>query len=43
MTQYNNLLKILMVAWCKENDLMERGQPWWGQGAVLENEHMKMS
>ena len=47
MTWHNNLLKILMVAWCKENELMERDQAWykvkWGQGAVLENEHVKMS
>ena len=47
MTWYNNLLKILMVASCKENELMERDQAWykvkWGQGAVLENEHVKMS
>ena len=47
LTQHNNLLKILMVAWCKENELMERDQAWnkvkCGQGAVLENEHVKMS
>ena len=47
MTRHNNLLKILMVAWCKENELMERDQAWykvkWGQAAVLENEHVKMS
>ena len=47
MTRHNHLLKILMVAWCKENELMERDQPWyrikWEQGAVLENEHVKMS
>ena len=47
MTRHNNLLKILMVAWCKENKLMERDHAWykvnWGQEAVLENEHVKMS
>ena len=29
MTQHNSLLKILMVAWCKENQLMERDQAWY--------------
>ena len=47
MTRHNNLLKILMVAWCKENKLMERDHAWykvkWGQGAVLENGHVKIS
>ena len=47
MTRHNNLLKILMVAWCKENELTERDQAWykvkWGQGAVLEIEQVKMS
>ena len=47
MKRYNNLLKILMVAWCKKNELMERDEAWykvkWGQGAVLENEHVNMS
>ena len=36
-----------MVAWRKENKLKERDQAWykvkWGQGAVLENKHVKMS
>ena len=35
MTRHNNLLKILMVAWCNENKLMERDEAWqkvkWGQ------------
>ena len=47
MTRHNNLLKILMVAWCKENKLMERDHAWykvkWGQEAVVENEHVKIS
>ena len=47
MIRHNNLLKILMVAWCKENELMELDQGWykvkWGYGAVLENGHVKMS
>ena len=47
MTRHNSLLKILMVAWCKENELMERDQARykvkWGQGAVLENERVKMN
>ena len=47
MTRHNNLLKILMLAWCKENELMERDQARykvkWGQSALLENEHVKMS
>ena len=46
MTWHKNLLKILMVARCKENELMERDQTWykveWGQGAVLKNENAKM-
>ena len=29
MTRHNNLLKILMVAWCKENELMEHEQAWY--------------
>ena len=44
------VVKILAIhhwAWCKENELMERDQAWykvkWGQEAVLENEHVKMS
>ena len=41
MTRHNNLLKILVVAWGKENKRTERDQAWrkvkWGQGAVLEN------
>ena len=28
MTRHNNLLKILMVAWCNENKLMERDEAW---------------
>ena len=47
MTLHNNLLKIIMVAWCKENELMERDQAYykvkWGHGAVLDNEHVKIS
>ena len=47
MTRHNNLLKILIVACCKENELMKRDQAWykvkWKQGAVLENKHGKMS
>ena len=47
VTRHNNLLKILMVAWCKENELMEHDQTWykvmWGQEAVLENEHVQMT
>ena len=47
MTRDNNLLKILIVAWCKENELMERDQVWykakWRQEAMLENEYAKMS
>ena len=27
MTRHNNLLKILMVAWCKENELMDKIRP----------------
>ena len=29
LTRHNNLLKILVVAWCKENELMERDQAWY--------------
>ena len=47
MTRHNSLLKILMVAWCKENKLIELGEAWYkaklGQGAALENEHVKIS
>ena len=47
ITRHNNLMKVLMVAWYKENGLMERNQAWykvkWGQRAVLDNEHVKMS
>ena len=47
ITQHNNLMKVLMVARYKENELMERNQAWykvkWGQRAVLENEHVKIS
>ena len=47
MTRHNSLLKILMVAWCKENKLIELDEAWykakWGQGAVLDNEHVKIS
>ena len=41
----HNLLKIPMVVRCKEHELMERDQAKvkWRQGAVLENEHVKMS
>ena len=47
LTRHNNLLKILMTAWCKENELMGDNEPWykvkWSQGAVLENSDVKMS
>ena len=29
LTRHNNLLKILVVSWCKENELMERDQAWY--------------
>ena len=38
MSQHNNLLKILVVVWCKAWYKVK-----WVQGAVLENEHVKMS
>ena len=47
LTRHNNVLKILMTAWCKENKLMGNDEPWykvkWDQGAVMENEEVKMS
>jgi hypothetical protein len=47
LSRHNNVLKILMTAWCKENGLMPEDTPWykvqWVQGAVLENELVKMS
>ena len=47
MTRRKKLLKILMVAWRNENELMEQNQAWykvkWGQGAVLKNGHVKIS
>ena len=39
--------KILMTAWCKENELMKDDEPWykvkWSQGEVIENEDVKMT
>ena len=47
LARHNNVLKVLMTAWCKEHDLMAEDQPWykvkWDQGAVMENEKVKMS
>jgi len=47
LNRHNNVLKILMTAWCKEHDLMAQDQVWykvkWDQGAVLENDMVKMS
>jgi hypothetical protein len=46
LTRHNNVLKVLMTAWCKENDLMT-DEPWykvkWSQGEVMENEKVKMT
>ena len=47
LTRHNNVLKILMTAWCKENELMKDDEPWykvkWSQGEVIENEDVKMT
>jgi len=47
LMRHNNVLKVLMTAWCKEHDLMAEDQPWykvkWDQGAVMENEKVKMA
>ena len=47
MAWHNDLLKFLMVAWCKEHELTKRYWAWykfkWVQGAVLENEHVTIS
>jgi hypothetical protein len=46
LTRHNNLLKILMVAWSKEHNLIDTEQSWykvrWERGMVLENESVKM-
>ena len=47
LTRHNNVLKVLMAAWCKEQDLMAEDEPWykvkWNQGTVMENERVKMA
>ena len=46
LTRHNNVLKVLMTAWCKEQELMVQDEPWykvkWSQGTVIENDKVKM-
>ena len=47
LNRHDNVLKVLMTAWCKKHDLMVENQPWykvkWNKGSTIENEMVTMT
>ena len=47
LNRHDNVLKVLMTAWCKEHDLMEENLLWykvkWNKGSTIENEMVTMT